>query len=85
MTFKNPVIKNEVDIIIFVPYQNSFLTGFKTKSISQFEDKFLKVVKKGGFQIRFFDNWLNPDVKKFKRINIFYNINRSLGYNVLIN
>ena len=45
MAFKYSVVKNQVDKIVFITNEDSFLPCFKTKSISQFKDKFLQVVE----------------------------------------
>src|SRR2546422_1028510 len=45
------MIKNQIDVIVFVADRNTELPGLKAKASAEFEEKFLQMVEQGFFQI----------------------------------
>jgi hypothetical protein len=41
MAFENPMVKYQINEVVFFTNQNSFLSGFKAKPISKFNNKLL--------------------------------------------
>ena len=58
---QDAIIENKVGIVIFIVNDDSFLPGFKAESFAHFQQKFLKVIHQGLFQIAFFNG--KPIVK----------------------
>jgi len=55
VAFQYPVIKNQVDKIIFIIDQDSFLPCFKAEAMAKFQKKHLQMIKNGLFKVSFGD------------------------------
>ena len=63
VALENPVVKDQIAEEVVVIDKDSFLPGFETKPVAEFQQEFFKVVYQRVFQVGFFDNVLvlKPD------------------------
>ena len=69
---QDAIVENKIGIVVFIVNNNSFLTGFKAESFTHFQQKLLKVIHQGLFQITFFNRKSIIQAKKLQSQRLSY-------------
>jgi len=70
VALENAVVKDEVNEVVGVTNQNPLLAGFKAKTVAQFEQKILKLIKKLVLQMRLAHHFFWFETKEFEHIGV---------------
>ncbi len=70
MTFENPVIKDQIDKVVGISNENSFLSGFKTEPVAKFKQEFFNMIQQFRFQMGLTHHLAGFQAQKLKHIGI---------------
>jgi hypothetical protein len=84
MALKNTMIKNQIDKVVLIADQYSFLACFKAEAVPQFKEKIFKLVDKQIFELRFSHDLFGFQPDKFKQIGIADIKERALPLRLLV-